>query len=148
MHIEDLLNLNMNAKLSARRAQASQAVAFTLPQIENAAAEGRASGKTEAYFTKSAAEPSQATLQFKAYMDKVTGRTPSAPKSPEEKLKELSEKLKKLQTRLSDTLSDKSLGDSAKSNQVAVLSAQIAQVQAQMSEVIKEMSQSAETDGA
>lgn len=141
MRIEDFLNQSISAKnLNSYRKQ-SEAATFSLPERNDSVSisqEAREAQKNGGYFTETQ-ETSEAKIAFKHYMDKATGRVPSGPKSPEEKLKELAEKLKKLQTRLSDVMANQGLSDAAKSNQVESLRAQIEQVQTEMAEVAKEI---------
>jgi|GEM_PF-5931367 hypothetical protein len=147
MRIEDFLNQSISAKqLNSYRKQ-PEAATFSLPErndavsISQEAREAQQSGG--GYFTRTQ-EASEAKLAFKSYMDQATGRVPSAPKTPEEKLKELTEKLKKLQTQLSDVMADGSLSDQVRTNRMETLNAQINQVHAQMSEVAKEVGEQAE----
>lgn len=147
MRIEDFLNQSISAKQISNSQKKPEAAIFSLPErtdsvsISQEAREAQQSGS--GYFTR-AQETSEAKLAFKHYMDQATGRVPSAPKSPEEKLKELAEKLKKLQTQLSDVVADESLSDQVKTNRMETLNAQINQVHAQMGEVAKEIGEQAE----
>lgn len=156
MRIEDILNQSAFTRdLSKNRNQQAEAAASFSLTYKNGrdtveiSAEGQAASKQGGgYFTssgESSANPARA--EFKAYMDKVTGRVPSAPKTPEEKLKDLAEKLKKLQSQLSEAVNDPSLSESTRSNRVTSLSAQINQVYAQISEVAKEMSSESSAEG-
>lgn len=146
MRIEDFLNQSISAKnLSSYRKQ-PEAATFSLPERNDTVSispEAREAQKGGGYFTEKQ-ETSEAKIAFKHYMDQATGRVPSPPKSPEEKLKELAEKLKKLQTKLSDVMADQSLSDSVKNNQAESLNAQINQVHAEMAEVAKEIGDQAE----
>ena len=146
MRIEDFLNQNYTTKRLAGYQKQPEAATFSLNQDKQAADKVTISPEAKeaqqqggGYFTNSVMEPNEARLAFKAYMDKVTGREPSPPKTPEEKLKELAEKIKKLQGELSDVMADESLADSVKSDRINTLTAQLNEAYAQMSEISKEM---------
>lgn len=145
MRIEDLLNQSISStQLTGYRKQ-TEAATFSLPGAEDSVTispEARDAQKNGSYFTE-VENTTEAKIAFKHYMDQATGRVPSAPKSPEEKLKELAEKLKKLQAKLSDVAADDSLSDSAKANRMTTLNAQISQVHAEMAEVGKELGEQA-----
>lgn len=149
MRLEDLLNQTYATKRLTSYQKVPESAAFGTVQKQ---AQDRVSISSEAkaaqqeqlrqgggYFTNSAQEPSELMLTFKAYMDKVTGRVPSMPKTPEEKIKELTEKIKKLQTQLSEVMADESLSGSVKSNRIITLNAQINEAYARLTELGKEM---------
>lgn len=147
MRIEDFLNQSISAKqLSSNRKQ-PEAATFSLPDRTDSVSisqEAREAQQSRGGYFTATQETSEAKLAFKHYMDQATGRVPSPPKSPEEKLKELAEKLKKLQAQLSDVVADESLSDQVKTNRMETLNAQINQVHAQMGEVAKEIGEQAE----
>lgn len=146
MRIEDILNQSVSAKQLNNYKKQPEAAVFSLPERSDSVSispEAREAQQNGGYFTATR-ETSEARLAFKQYMDQATGRVPSAPKSPEEKLKELAEKLKKLQSQLSDVAADESLPDQVKSNRMQTLNAQISQIHAQMAEVGKEIGEQAE----
>lgn len=90
-----------------------------------------------------AAEMSPARQAFKAYMDKATGRVPSPPKTPEEKLEELAEKMKKLKNQLSEVMSDTSMPENVKSSRMETINSQIKATQEQIDQIGKEMAEQA-----
>lgn len=151
MRIEDLIE---QGYVKIRKSPKLEVVPFTLTDPKNPA---DLSLKTKAgeqepqtgggYFTASP-EANEARLAFKSYMDKITGREPSMPKTPEEKMEELAERIKKLQGRLSEVIADESLSDEAKSNQVTTLTAQINEAYAQLTEISKELGGSASGESA
>lgn len=148
MRIEDFLNQSISAKQLSNYAKQPEAAAFSLPESRSDSVsisqEGREAQQSGGAFFTDTQETSEAKIAFKHYMDQAAGRVPSAPKSPEEKLKELAEKLKKLQTQLSDVVADESLPDQVKTSRMETLNAQINQVHAQMGEVAKEIGEQAE----
>lgn len=145
MRIEDFLNQSISSKQLTDYQKQPEAGTFSLPGAEDSVTispEAREAQKNGGYFTE-VENTTEAKIAFKHYMDQATGRVPSPPKSPEEKLKELAEKLKKLQAKLSDVVTDESLSDSVKTNRMSSLNAQINQVHAEMAEVGKELGEQA-----
>ncbi len=103
------------------------------------------------YFTEKKAETEteqRLKMEFKAFMDEAMGRVIKGPKSPEEKLEELTEKMKKLKSQLSDVMTDESISENVKSNRAQALNAQINAVQKQIDAVGEELAAMAEEQGA
>ncbi|UQZ88181.1 hypothetical protein C4J81_02725 [Deltaproteobacteria bacterium Smac51] len=147
MRIEDFLSQSIDTKNLKKYQKQPEAATFSLPEgqqdtvtISQQAREAQQSG---GYFTKQAELNSQARMEFKAYMDQATGRVPSAPKTPEEKIKELTEKIKKLQSQLSEVMTDSSLTAETRSMQSESINSQINALQAQIDQIGKDMASEA-----
>ena len=88
------------------------------------------------------AEESQAKKDYTRFMDKLLGReVPGAPKSLEERIKELTDKIKALSSRLSEVVTDQSLPESTRTRQAEALTAQINGLHAQIAELAEEKSE-------
>ena len=150
MRIQDLLEQGY-IKLS--RPKRLEVTPFTLTEKKDTvsiSAEAKAAQQQQpggGYFANSVQELSEARQAFKAYMDQATGRVVSSPRTPEEKMKELSEQIKKLQGQLSEVMSSESLSDSVKTDRINSLTAQINEAYARLTEISREIGQNSASAG-
>ena len=83
-----------------------------------------------------AAEESQAKKDYTQFMDKLLGRgLAGAPKSLEERIKDLTDKIKALSSRLSEVVTDQSLPESTRTRLAEALTAQINGLHAQIAKL-------------
>lgn len=150
MRLEDFLSQSQTVKRLTSHHKQAEAEAFSLPQPQqdsvSISQEAKEALKGGGYFTSQAQEATETQLAFKAYMDKVTGRVPSAPKSPEEKIKELAEKIKQLQAKLSDLMANDSINEATKTDQASSLTSQINAAHAEMAAISKDLTKSSDQE--
>jgi uncharacterized protein (UPF0147 family) len=96
-------------------------------------------------FSKKAEPISEAKSQFKAYMDKITGRVPSPPKTPEERMEELAEKIKTLKNKLGEIMNDTNIPENVKSSRMEAINSQIKAAQEQLDQIGKDLAKQAAT---
>jgi uncharacterized protein (UPF0147 family) len=106
---------------------------------------------TNEYFTGKKVETEAAQtlkMEFKSFMDVAMGRVIGGPKSPEEKLEELTEKMKKLKSQLSDVMTDTSMPENVKNNRAQALTTQISAVQKEIDAVGEQVAAMVAEQGA